>query len=75
MIVQTDKAILLPNKTLKHTNPKYPLQHLVYNSFSENENLCIVNCLKFYIGERNKRMDGNQDRLIITYGKLHKEAS
>ena len=75
MIVQTDKAILLPNKTLKHTNPKYPLQHFVYNSFSENENLCIVNCLKFYIGERNKRMDGNQGKLIITYGKLHKEAS
>ena len=59
VIVQTDKAILLQNKTLKHTNPKPPLQPFVYHSFSENQNLCIVNCLKFYVGERNKRMDGN----------------
>ena len=67
VIVQTDKAILLLNKTLKHTNPKHTVQPF--------ENLCIVNCLKFYIGERNKRMDGNQGRLMITYDKPHKEAS
>ena len=78
VIVQTDKAISLPNKTLKHTNSKHSLQYFVYHnsdSFSKNGKLCIVNCLKFYIGERNKRMDGNQGRLIITYGKPHKEAS
>ena len=75
VIVQTDKAILLPNKTLKHTNPKHPLQPFVYHSISENENFCVVNCLKFYISERDKRMDGNQARLMITYGKAHKEAS
>ena len=45
VIVQTDKVILPPNKTLKHTNPKHPLEPFVYHSFSENENLCIVNCL------------------------------
>ena len=39
VIVQTDEAILLPNKTLKHTNPKHPPQPFVYHSFSENENL------------------------------------
>ena len=59
VIVQTDKAILLPNKTLNRTNPKHPLQPFVYHSFSENENLCIVNCLNFYVVERNKRIDGN----------------
>ena len=59
VMVQTDKATLLPNKTLKHTNPKHPLQPFVHHSFSKNENLCIVICLKFYVGERNKRMDGN----------------
>ena len=75
VIVQTDKAILLQNKTLKHANPKPPLQPFVYHRISENQNLCIVNCLKFYVGERNKRMDGNQGRLMITYGKPHKETS
>ena len=75
VIVQTDKAILFPNKTLKHTNPKHPLEPFVYHSFSENENLCIVNCLKFYAGERNKRMNRSQGRLIITYRKPLKEFS
>ena len=70
VIVQTEKTILLPSKTLKHTNPKHPLEPLVYHSFSENENLCIVNCLKFYIGKRNKRTDGTQGRPMITYGRL-----
>ena len=27
------------------------------------------------MGEQNKRIDGSQGRLMITYGKLHKEAS
>ena len=75
VIVQTDKGILLPIKILKHTNPKHPIELFLYHSFSENESLCIVNYLKFYIGETNKRMDGSQDRLMITYGKPHKEAS
>ena len=75
VIVQTDKTIWLPNKTLKHTNPKHSLQSFVYHSFSENENLCIVNCLKFYTSEQNKRMNGNHGRLMITYLKPHKETS
>ena len=49
--VQTGKAISLPNKTLKHTSPKHPLEPFVYHSFKENENLCITNCLKLYISE------------------------
>lgn len=53
-IVQTEKAIFLPNKTLKYTNPKHPLEPFVHRSFSENENLYILNCLKFYRGEHNK---------------------
>ena len=46
-----DKVILLPNETLKHTNPKHPLGPFQYHRFSENENLCTVSCLKFYVGE------------------------
>ena len=68
VIVQTDKAILLLNKTLKYIT-KHPLEPFVYHSFSVNENPCIVNCLEVYIGERNKRMVGNHGRLMITYRK------
>ena len=62
---------------IKHlrTPTKHPLQPFVYHSFSENENLCIVNCSKFYIGKRNKRMDENQGRLMITYGKPQEASS
>ena len=28
--VQNDKIVLLPNKTLKHTNAKHPLESFVY---------------------------------------------
>ena len=37
VIVQTDKAILLPNEKLKHINAKHPQEPFVYHSFSENE--------------------------------------
>ena len=70
VIVQTGKSILLPHKTLKHTNPKHPLQPIMYHSFSKNNNVFIVNCLKFYIGEGNKRMDDSQGRQMITYESL-----
>ena len=70
VIVQTGKSILLPHKTLKHTNPKHPLQPIMYHSFSKNKNVFIVNCLKFYIGEGNKIMDENQGRQMITYESL-----
>ena len=39
VVVQDDKAISLPNRTLEHTNPKTRLEPFVYHSFSENENL------------------------------------
>ena len=47
VIVQTEKAILLPNKTFKHANLNHPLQLFVYNSFCENENLCALSALIF----------------------------
>ena len=49
VIFQTEKAILLPNKTLKYTSPKHPIEYFVYHSFSENETLCIAYCLKLSI--------------------------
>ena len=49
VIFQTEKAILLPNKTLKYTSPKHPIEYFVYHGFSENETLCIAYCLKLSI--------------------------
>ena len=70
-----DKVILLPNKTLKHSAPNRPLKPFVYHSYKGNEKLCIVNCMQCYLGERNSKVDNNNKNLIITYGKPHTNAS
>ena len=72
---QTDKAILFPDKTFMHTNARHLQEPFLYLRFSENENLCIVSCLKFYIGEQNQKMNESQGRVTILYRKPHKEAS
>ena len=35
-------VIILPNKTLKHTNPNRPLELLTYHKYEAKEKLCIV---------------------------------
>ena len=36
IVLEDDKVILLPNKTLKHSKPTGPLQPLIYNAYKEN---------------------------------------
>ena len=74
IVFENKKVVLLPNKTLKHTNPNHPLKPFEYSSFEANPKLCIVNCLQFYIGERNTRFR-DSGKLMVTHGKPHKEAS
>ena len=53
-IIFTDsKVILLPNKTLKHTNPNRLLEPLAYHKYKAEEKLCLVNCLQSYLEKRN----------------------
>ena len=42
IIFADNKVILLPNKTLKHTNPNRPLEPLTYHKYEAKEKLCIV---------------------------------
>ena len=58
-----------------HTNSKDLPEPFLFRSFSENENICIVSCLKFYIGKQNQKMNESQGRFVIMYRKPHKEAS
>ena len=67
VIVNNDKALLLPNKTLKHSSPQSPF---IYRHYGENEKL---DCLQLYPTERNKRM--GTGKLIVTYGRPNKGAS
>ena len=74
-ILDHDKVILLPNKTLKHSAPNCSLKPFVYNSYKENPRLCIVNCIRFCLREWNCKVDDNNKNLIIMYSTAHKNTS
>ena len=75
-IIFTDnKVILLPNKTLKHASPNRPLEPLTYRKYEAKEKLCITNCLQSYLERRNKLVNEEVRKLLITYGKPHKPVS
>ena len=75
IIFKENKVTLLPNKTMKHTKPNEPLEPLIYYHYPENQKLCIVNCLKSYIGMRNPLVGEEIKDLIISFGKPHKPVS
>ena len=75
VIITEDKLLLLPNKTLKHSTPGRPLECLSYKRFMENTNLCVVHCAEEYLKGRKLLVYGDTHKLLITYGKPHREAS
>ena len=75
IVFADNKVILLPNKTLKHTNPNRPLEPLTYHKYEAEERLCIVNCLQSYLEKRNHLVTEESRKLLITYGKPHKPES
>ena len=75
IVVEENKIVLLPNKTLKHTNTCRPLEPLIYHRYRANNKLCIVECVNFYLGVWEKLVDANVMEFIITYGKPLEPAS
>ena len=75
IIFADNKVILLPNKTLKHTNPNKPLEPLTYPKYEAEEKLCIVNCLQSYLEKQNHLVNEEVRELLITYRKSHKLVS
>ena len=75
IIFADNKVILLPNKTLKHTNPNRPLEPLTHHKYEAEEKLCIVNCLQSYLEKRNHLVNDEVRELLIRYGKSHKPVS
>ena len=75
IVVEENKIVFLPNKTLKHRNTGKPLEPLIYHIYTANNKLYIVNCVNSYLGVREKIVDANVTEFIITYGKPHKPAS
>ena len=59
---------------LKHTRPGNYHCVLEFSSFTENEKLCVVACLKEYL-ERTAAISVHEDKLFLCYSKPHNAAS
>ena len=75
IIIEENKVVFLPNKTLKHSNIHRPLEPLIYQGYPLNEKLGIVNAIQCSLGMRENLVDANTKEFIITCGKPHKPAS
>ena len=73
--IYEDKLIILPNSSLKHTEPSQPLQAIVYHKFNGNPKLCVVECAKLYIEISKELVPPEIKQFLVTYGKPHKAAS
>ena len=75
IIFKENKVILLSNKTMKHTKPNTALEPLIYHHYPQNQNLCIVNYLKSYLGMQSALVGEEIKDLTISFGKPHKPVS
>ena len=73
-IILKDKAVLLPNKSLKTTKVSNPLKPIVYDEFHIPK-LCVVSCLSTYFKSRNKLVNDSIQELIITSRPPYRKAS
>ena len=71
IIIEENKIVFLPNKTLKHINIHRPLEPLIYQGYSLNEKLCIIKAIQCHLGMQENLVDANRKEFIITYGKPH----
>ena len=74
IVTEENKIVFLPNKTLKYSNTHRPFELLIYQRYSLNKKVCIVNAVQCYLGMLGNLVDANTKEFIIRYGKPHKPA-
>ena len=72
IIFADNKIILLPNKTLKHTNPNKRLEPLTYYKYEAEGKSCLASCLQSHLQKQNYIVNREDRELFITFGKLPK---
>ena len=75
IVVEENKIVLRPSKTLKQRNTRRSLEPLIFHRYAANNKLCIAACVKSYLGIRGKLVHANVIEFITIYGKPHKPAS
>ena len=74
MIISSTSVTFSPEHVLKHSKPGRKLDVLEYRAYSDPK-LCVLECVKKYIHQRNDRVDKEQKRLFITFQKPNHTAS
>ena len=75
IIIEENKIVFLPNKSLKHSNIHRQLEPLIYQGHPLNEKLCIVNAIQCYLGMQENLVHATTKEFFSTCGKPHQPAS
>ena len=73
MIISSTSVTFSQKHVLKHSKPGHKLDVFEYRAYSD-PNLCVLECLKKYIHQRNDRADKVQKKSFITYRKPYHTA-
>ena len=74
MIISSTSVTFSPEHVLKHSKQGRKLDVFEYRAYSDPK-LCVLECVKEYIHQRNDRVDKEQKRLFITYRKPYHTTS
>ena len=75
MIFSTTSVTFAPATVLKHSRKGSKLNSFTYRAYPQDNNLCVVECLKEYLSRRESKIAGSVTNLFVTYGKPYKAAS
>ena len=76
MAMTKDTCTFYPTVLLKHSRPSFPGEPITYQKFPDDEQLCILSCLREYLDRRYElvQMQEITDKLLITHRKPHHAA-
>lgn len=60
---------------LKQTRPGFHQKDLEFSRYTEDEHLCVVNCLEEYVKRTAELRDNDDDKLLLCYQSPHRPAS
>ena len=73
MDLHDTQCTFFPTILLKHSQPSFPGDTLVFDNYPADESLCIISTLKSYLVRRSSLTSSTQ--LLITYKKPHHPAN
>jgi len=72
LIISEHQATFTLDTVLKHSKIGRKLDTITYRAYPDNKRLCVIDCLNEYLKMRDKLVDKDVTKLLITYGKPYK---